>query len=160
MYGWLSKDKQNILNQGYRIIDSNYEYWYLDCGAGNWLTGNTSWCDPFKAWQDMYLYDPAEGLNDAEARLVIGGEAAMWGEQLDVNTLDQKIWPRLSTVAERLWGLPEEETMKIKDKRVRTQAALYRLRYHYLFLLKKGIKASGLQPKFCHVSPYCDDYTL
>lgn len=56
---------------------------------------------------DMYGADPVPGdahLTDAEARLILGGEACMWGEQVTGMTADSRIWPRAAAVAERFWS--------------------------------------------------------
>ena len=41
-----------LLKQKYRLIMSNYDSWYLDCGFGAWLYSDvgpdTNWCAPFK----------------------------------------------------------------------------------------------------------------
>ncbi len=47
-----------IVNQGYPVIISNQDFWYLDCGHGNWADKRVSHCDPFKQWRDVYDYDP------------------------------------------------------------------------------------------------------
>lgn len=34
---------------------------------------------------------------------VFGAEAAIWSESIDSMTIDMRIWPRTSALAERLW---------------------------------------------------------
>lgn len=48
---WKPASFRNVLAAGYRMLLSPYTSWYLDCGGGNWITGGTSWCAPFKSWQ-------------------------------------------------------------------------------------------------------------
>jgi hypothetical protein len=46
--------------QGYRVIFSNYDAWYLDCGYGGWVAAGNNWCSPYKGWQLAYDNSPRQ----------------------------------------------------------------------------------------------------
>jgi len=55
-----------------------------------------------------YSVDPlangAADLSSEERARILGGEACMWSEYVSPETIDSRIWPRLTAVAERLWS--------------------------------------------------------
>lgn len=55
-----------------------------------------------------------EPLTEAEKSLILGGEAAMWSELVDANTIDSRIWPRTGAIAEKLWT-PQDLSTDMRD---------------------------------------------
>lgn len=57
---------------------------------------------------DYFSVDPISGaaaaLTQAQQKLIVGGEAAMWTEYVDAEMISARIWPRLAAIAERLWS--------------------------------------------------------
>jgi hexosaminidase len=58
-----------------------------------------------------YGIDPLNGaaaqLTKEQAANVLGGEACMWAEYVNEETVDSRIWPRAVVIAERLWSAKE-----------------------------------------------------
>ncbi|XP_027341412.1 beta-hexosaminidase 2-like [Abrus precatorius] len=152
---------KRIVSSGYRTIVSSAEFYYLDCGHGTYVGNNSaydqqngdtgnggSWCAPFKTWQTIYNYDIAYGLSEEEAKLVLGGEVALWSEQADPTVLDARIWPRTSAMAESLWsGNRDEKGMK------RYAEATDRLNEWRSRMVHRGIGAEPIQPLWCVKNP-------
>lgn len=54
-----------------------------------------------------HIRQPGASLSpDAESR-ILGGEAALWTELVTEEMLDGRLWPRLASIAERLWSPAE-----------------------------------------------------
>lgn len=51
---------QDLLQNGYRLILSNYDALYLDCGFAGWVSDGLNWCAPYKGWQLIYENSPAK----------------------------------------------------------------------------------------------------
>ena len=55
-----------------------------------------------------YLADPladqAASLNAEQKPRILGGEACMWSEYVDPETINSQIWPYLAAIAERFWS--------------------------------------------------------
>jgi hexosaminidase len=60
-----------------------------------------------------YSVDPLDGpaaqLTPEQMALILGGEACMWAEYVNAETVDSRIWPRMAAIAERFWS-PREAT--------------------------------------------------
>ncbi|XP_061353956.1 beta-hexosaminidase 2-like [Gastrolobium bilobum] len=153
---------KRIVSSGYRAIVSSADFYYLDCGHGDFVGNNSaydqqngddtgnggSWCGPFKTWQTIYNYDIRYGLNEEESKLVLGGEVALWSEQADPTVLDARIWPRTSAMAESLWSGNRDETgMK------RYAEATDRLNEWRSRMVRRGIGAEPIQPLWCVRNP-------
>ncbi|KAK4841401.1 hypothetical protein QYF36_003847 [Acer negundo] len=153
---------KRIVKAGYRAIVSSSEFYYLDCGHGDFLGndsqydqpdgGNTknggSWCGPFKTWQTIYNYDITYGLSEEEAKLVVGGEVALWSEQADPTVVDARIWPRTSAMAEALWSGNRDETGKKRYSEATDRLNEWRYR-----MVSRGIGAEPIQPLWCIRNP-------
>ncbi len=88
------RGRESLLNaaqQGYRALLSTGYYLDLNQSAAQ-----------------HYSVDPLAGIADkltaAQQHNILGGEAAMWSEYVDGQTIDSRLWPRLAAIAERLWS--------------------------------------------------------
>lgn len=147
-----------IVQAGYRVIVSSSDFYYLDCGHGDFVgndssydtiasdlgTNGGSWCGPFKTWQRIYDYDITYGLTSEEAKLVIGGEVALWSEQADETVLDARLWPRSSAMAEALWSGNRDRSGKKRYAEATDRLNDWRYR-----MVGRGIRAEPLQPLWC-----------
>lgn len=135
---------KEVLNAGFRVIFSNSDAWYLDCGFSSAVSSGHNWCSPYKGWQTVYDNSPAKiALNltghDGHRHQILGGEAAMWSEQVDEAAVDSRIWPRAAALAERLWSDPTSDW----------RAAESRILQHRQRMVKRGVAADRLQPEWC-----------
>nr|CAD7435306.1 unnamed protein product [Timema monikensis] len=135
-----------LVNKGYRIIVSNYDALYFDCGFGAWVGEGNNWCSPYIGWQKVYMNSPYDivtklGVNltsDVRAQ-ILGSEATLWTEQVDDSSVDGRLWPRSSAMAERLWSNPAESWRE----------AEYRMLHHRERLVQRGVQPESLEPLWC-----------
>lgn len=119
----------NITRDGYKAILSSP--WYI-----NFIKYG------YKEWYDFYAVDPLKDFKGTEeqAKLIIGGEACLWSEYVDGTNIESRIWPRASSIAERLWS-----PSHVNDP----EAAKFRLDEHRCRLLRRGIAAQPVLNGYC-----------
>ncbi|KAL0565696.1 Glucosamine-6-phosphate isomerase (Glucosamine-6-phosphate deaminase) (GNPDA) (GlcN6P deaminase) [Marasmius crinis-equi] len=150
VFVWISSaDAKSVAQKGYRFVHAASDYFYLDCGAGEWLGDNggaNSWCDPFKTWQKAYSFNPTANLSSSAAKLVLGGQHLLWTEQSGPANLDSIVWPRAASSAEVFWS----GGGNVSEALSRLHAVGFRLN-------KRGVRAIPLQPLWCALRPgVCD----
>ncbi|KAI0036191.1 N-acetylhexosaminidase [Vararia minispora EC-137] len=148
---WISSENvAAVVRKGFKVIHAASDYFYLDCGAGEWIGADpdaNSWCDPFKSWQKSYSFDPTANLTDTEAALIQGGEHSLWGEQSGPENVDSITWPRAASSAELFWSGPGGNGSTALP---RLHDVAYRMR-------TRGVKAIRVQPEWCALRPgKCD----
>ncbi|XP_068244498.1 chitooligosaccharidolytic beta-N-acetylglucosaminidase-like [Palaemon carinicauda] len=133
-----------LLDKNYRVIFSNYDHWYLDCGFSAWVGEGNNWCSPYKGWQTVYDNNPIEIASrystTFDPALILGGEAALWTEQADGEALDSRLWPRCAALGERLWGNPAHNWVLAESRFI----------HHRQRMVRRGIQADRIQPQWCH----------
>ena len=123
MIGWdeilqpnLPKD---IVIESWRGSDS------LAAGAREGFQGILAapyYLDAQKSSAQMFLADPIPAdttLDPAQQKLILGGEATLWAEQVDGETADSRIWPRTMAVAERFWSPQNDRDVPYMYQRLR-----------------------------------------
>ncbi|XP_028129173.1 probable beta-hexosaminidase fdl isoform X2 [Diabrotica virgifera virgifera] len=141
-------DTPDLLSDGYKIIISHVDAWYLDCGFGRWRETGEAACDPYRPWQTVYNHRPWQ-QQYSNKKLILGGEACLWSEQFDEGSLDARLWPRAAAFAERMWSDPQIDltTLNIQED------VYTRLNTHRDRLVKRGLRAEALWPEWCVQNP-------
>ncbi|XP_014206316.1 chitooligosaccharidolytic beta-N-acetylglucosaminidase [Copidosoma floridanum] len=133
-----------LIKNKFRIILSNYDALYMDCGFGAWVGEGNNWCSPYIGWQKVYENAPMkilqnQGFSREQKPLVLGGEAALWSEQVDSTSVDSRLWPRSAALAERLWSDPSSPWNHAEQRMLR----------HRQRLVQHGVYADSLEPEWC-----------
>ncbi|ETO08778.1 hypothetical protein RFI_28610 [Reticulomyxa filosa] len=119
---WMGKNllRSAALN-GYDILVSHG--WYLDHLK--------------TAWQDYYNNNMFEGIeheSEHYKKHVLGGEACMWSEHIDLSVLDATVWPKAAAAAENLWSTSRN-----------IDTAFDRLEYFRCLLIGRGVGGGPLK---------------
>ncbi|EON63851.1 hypothetical protein W97_03079 [Coniosporium apollinis CBS 100218] len=145
-----------VVAAGHKALVGNYNYWYLDCGKGQWIDfapGFASqkyfpyndYCSPRKNWRLMYSYDPLHGIPANSSHLVLGGECHIWAEQTDPINFDDMVWPRACAAAEVLWSGAKDENGQNRSQ-IEASPRLSEMRER---LVARGVRAEPIQMPFC-----------
>ncbi|XP_074546204.1 beta-hexosaminidase subunit beta isoform X2 [Halichoeres trimaculatus] len=127
MENGVNEELSRVTAQGYTTILN--APWYLD------------YISYAQDWQKYYKVEPLSfNGTEAQKKLVVGGEACLWGEYVDGTNLTPRLWPRASAVAERLWSA--KEVTDIND-------AFNRLSLHRCRMVERGIPAEPLFSSYC-----------
>ncbi|KAL2036681.1 hypothetical protein N7G274_010552 [Stereocaulon virgatum] len=145
----------NVVAKGHKALAGDYNYWYLDCGRGQWIdfsqsTAEAAWpfsdyCTPTKNWRLMYTYDPLAGVPANATKLVLGGEVHIWSEQVDGVNLDNMVWPRACAAAEVLWSGSKDASGKNRSQ-ITASPRLGEMRER---MVQRGIGAGPVQMIYC-----------
>lgn len=127
-----------LLSQGYDLIMSNVDHFYFDCGFSTYVSNADHWCSPYKGWQRVYDNN-LKNLAGSYHSQILGGEGCLWSSVSDEHTLDSRLWPRSSALAERLWAEPENDY----------RGAEARMLLHREYLVLYGLSAESIQPEWC-----------
>lgn len=139
---WTKQDDEqviNLLENGYKVILSNYDALYLDCGFAGWVTDGQNWCAPYIGWQKVYENKPKKFTTEDKLKQILGAEATFWTEQADSTSLDSRLWPRASAMAEVLWSEPATSWREAES----------RFLVHRERLVRLGVQADALEPEWC-----------
>lgn len=127
----------------------NFQYFTRICRAGAWIGEGNNWCSPYSPWQKIYENRPYTLLNNLSKAhnirrpdprsQIIGAEAALWSEQSDSSSLDTRVWPRASALAERLWSNPDS----------RWSDAFNRLLYQRERMVARNFNCESVAPPWC-----------
>jgi hexosaminidase len=117
---------QEATRAGYQVIVSGC--WYLDHLGDD--------------WNAFYKCIPRNFTGTPQQKsLVIGGHASMWGERVDSTNFMQRVWPRASAAAERLWNSNQTAAA---EETFQTRLAIFRCH-----MVARGIPASPVLPGMC-----------
>jgi len=130
---------QSVVNAGYSALMSSP--YYLDKQIPVPNSFQYEWLN---TWIEMYQIDPAANIT-SNAELILGGEACMWGEQVDQLSIDERIWPRAAAVAEKFWSPVTVTNITSATSRLNT------FRCHSL--ARRYIPSSPIMPDYCSLPP-------
>ena len=131
---WMGKKiLGDIAKDGYDILIS--AGFYLDHLKEKWF-------------QDRYHNNMYENIKDVSSHKhqILGGEACMWSEKIDLSDLDSTIWPDAAAVSERLWT--GDKVMSITLQQVEP-----RIKWFRCHMFWRGIGGAPVKHQFIRDAP-------
>jgi hexosaminidase len=147
---WLPDDGtevlQRVIKAGHKVVLSNG--WYLDRQAPTCVDDSNCKVNWMWIWsgRDMYAVEPLAPSpsgwipTEEEAKQILGGEAASWGESVDDKNFDARVWSRAPGIAERLWSPSVLKDPWTLQPRISSLACK---------LARRGVMIADSQPAFC-----------
>jgi hexosaminidase len=112
----------DVMIQSWRGYDS------LASAARKGYTGILSsgyYLDSMQTAAEHYEVDPipaSSTLTPQQRKRILGGEACMWGEYVDANIIDSRVWPITAAIAERLWSAQNVNNVNDMYRRLRVES--------------------------------------
>jgi hexosaminidase len=95
------------------------------------VLSNGFYIDLIQPASEHYSVEPLEkdaaNLSPEEGARILGGEATMWSEFVNAETIDSRVWPRTAAIAERLWS--PRDVRDVADMYARLERASRRLEW-------------------------------
>ena len=127
------------VNSGHKAVMTPGGYCYLDSYQDAPHTQPMAF-GPYMPLQKVYSYDPREGLNEEQAKLIYGIQGNLWVEYIPTEEMvEYMIYPRILAIAEIGWRNPAGRDYD--EFRQRAITAVNRLR-------DKGYNAFDLENEF------------
>ena len=119
--GWMRPESAAIAaREGYDAILCPVGHFYFSNATNNRLTGLES----IRKVYDVSVIP--EGLTPAQQRHILGAEACIWTERVaDTDSLEWRLLPRLSTLAELQWSDPAAHDLDAYLPRLRHMTDIY-----------------------------------
>ncbi|NOR14853.1 MAG: family 20 glycosylhydrolase [Candidatus Aminicenantes bacterium] len=119
------------------------------------ILSNGYYLDHILSAEFHYEVDPlaksAAGLSPEEQSRILGGEACMWSEFVNPETIDSRIWPRMAAIAERFWSPQSAKNiddmyrrMEILNRKLDWLGLIHRSRYP--LMLERLVGNSTITP--------------
>jgi hexosaminidase len=142
------------------------------------ILSNGYYLDHQLSAEQHYKVDPLSGdaadLSPDEQAHILGGEACMWAEFVNPETVDSRIWPRVAAVAERLWSPAQVndtddmyQRLRVLDTRLDWIGLTHRTNYPKMLQRLAGefpieclkVLADIVEPVKYYVRPNTKEYT-
>lgn len=128
-----------------KFVLSNYDTLYIDCGLGNYF-GQSCFCNPFPTWLQMYQWDPVNFVKANTMSRILGAEAVEWSELNNNANIVTKIFPRATSLAEKLWTPYVNQYNNILS-------VFERLNTWRDRALARGVPSMPISAEYCELNP-------